>query len=767
MDRVFFALLTYSAPMNGPKENYEYKRRRKERLIAVAVFVTIVAFTAIEVHLLKLSSKLPFVNSIFFFGLMNLNVLLVMVLLFLVFRNALKLILDERRGRLGSRLKTRLVVSFLLFATVPTVFLFTTSALYIKSSFDKWFNVKVEGTLERSLEVVQNYYETTERNASHFAKKISLSFGSGALSGEGFYRRLQQTRLDYGVDSIEYYASPLASRVATFSPETATQIPAATLETLKKAFTGTQECRVQNVGQGELVRCGASLGVGRGIILVSYFIPMKLANQLADIHMTYSDYKLENPLNYPIKSIYFFILSMVTLLVLFAATWTGFYVARRLTGPIEELVKGTGEVARGNLDYHINLTGGDELAKLVDSFNSMTRELKQNKADIELTHERLQRSNQEIEHRRKYIEVLLENVQSGVISLDEEGRISMINPAAAELLRSPVEELLGQPYLALVPENLKADLEQLLDAVYGTSKSIRKEMRLKSKKGRWVNLLVTISVLRDENRKQLGVVAVLDDVTEIQQIERMSAWREVAKRIAHEIKNPLTPIQLSVQRLRRRYLDKIQDDGAFGESTEIILKEVDALKMLVNEFSAFARLPEIQKQLEDLNDTVLEAANLFKAAHEGIQFDLELDSQIPRLYLDKAQIKRVLINLFDNAVAAMNTRGTILVRTEFDSLARLVKMHVLDEGCGIDADSSTQLFEPYFSTKQGGTGLGLAIVQRIVGDHGGNVRAVPREPRGTCFTIELPQTVLSETKDPEIKYTLQGEDLGVEKNPWC
>jgi len=725
--------------MYSPKENSEFKRRRREKIIAAGVFVTIIIFTAIEVHLLKLSSKLPFVNSIFFFGLMNLNVLLVMVLLFLVFRNALKLILDERRGRLGSRLKTRLVVSFLLFATIPTLFLFTTSALYIKSSFDKWFNVKVEATLQRSIEVVQNYYQTTEKNASHFARKISSSLDGIPLSGQKFNSFLQRARNDYGLDAIEYYASPLATRVASISPDRANDIPLASLETLKRTFSGVNDCKVQNIGEGELVRCGVFLGSGRGALFVDYFIPMKLANQLADIHMTYSDYKLDNPLNYPIKSTYFFILSMVTLLVLFAATWTGFYLAKRLTGPIEELVKGTGEVARGNLDYHINLTGGDELAKLVDSFNSMTRELRDNKRDIEITHSRLRKSNQEIEHRRKYIEVLLENVQSGVVSLDEQGLVSMVNPAASQLLKTPVTEVLGKPYWAILPSSHRDELRELLRGVYGSSKAIKRELRIQNAKGQWVNLIVTLSVLRDESKKQIGVVAVFDDVTEIQQMERMSAWREVAKRIAHEIKNPLTPIQLSVQRLRRRYLDKIEDDGTFGESTEIILKEVDALKTLVNEFSSFARLPEIQKSVEDLNELILEAVNLFKAAHDSIQFKIELAENIPCLELDPSQIKRVLINLFDNAVAAMEQRGIIEIQTEFVMDGQGVRLTVSDEGCGIEANAFDQLFEPYFSTKEGGTGLGLAIVQRIIADHGGTVRAEPRENKGSRFIIEFPE----------------------------
>jgi two-component system nitrogen regulation sensor histidine kinase NtrY len=252
---------------------------------------------------------------------------------------------------------------------------------------------------------------------------------------------------------------------------------------------------------------------------------------------------------------------------------------------------------------------------------------------------------------------------------------------------------------------------------------------------------VTASALRDEDRKQIGVVAVIDDLTEMQKMERMTAWREVAKRIAHEIKNPLTPIQLSVQRLRRRYLDKIEDDGTFGQATEIILNEVAAIKDLVSEFSSFARLPEVQAHPDELNAVVLEAVNLFRAGHEKIHFDLQLGDKLPLLKLDRSQMKRALINLFDNAVAAMAGEGRIEVLTVYDPTRGLFRVGVSDEGCGIQESAYQQLFEPNFSTKIGGTGLGLAIVQRIVADHGGVVRVSANSPRGTRFSIEFPDSL--------------------------
>ncbi len=721
-------------------QNAETKRRKRERITVIALFVLLMVFTSVEIYLLRLSAQLPFVNSIFFFGLMNLNIVLIMVMLFLVFRNAVKLILDERRGKLGSRLKTRLVFCFILFAIIPTVLLFAISALYIKSSFDQWFSVRVGGTLQRSIDVVRRYYQNTEQNGSDFARKIGVRL-SDRLSQRELPARLQALRLEYGLDGLEYYTGPFATRISSLHPDRAASIPTASLETLQRVFSGKNECRVQNVGTGELVRCGYYLGPSQGALFTDTFIPIALAEQLSEITLTYDDYRSGNPLNYPIKSTYFAILSMVTLLILFAATWTGFYVARRLTGPLEALSRATQEVAHGNLDYVIPTSGSDEMATLIESFNKMTADLRFNKDQIEATHENLRRINTELSHRRRYIEVLLQNLHSGVVSLDAHGNITMVNPAAVELLNTGAEQLTGRPYSVLIPEAHRAEFAEMLETLAARQHPIRHELRVKKPDGETVDLVVTASGLRDEARNPMGVVAVIDDMSEIQKMERVIAWREVAKRIAHEIKNPLTPIQLSVQRLRRRYLDKINDDGTFGQATEIILKEVAAIKDLVSEFSTYARLPDVEPVPDSLTQITLEAVNLFRAAHENIHFELALAEDLPLLRLDKAQLKRLLINLFDNAVAAMSGVGKIEVTTGWDSEKGVFRLTVADEGCGIGDAASNQLFEPYFSTKVGGTGLGLAIVQRIAVDHGAIVRVASNSPRGTRFSVEFPDTL--------------------------
>jgi two-component system, NtrC family, nitrogen regulation sensor histidine kinase NtrY len=729
----------------------EQKRRRRERVTVGILLTMLILLAAVEVHLLRVSSQLPFVNSMFFFGLMNINILLIMVLLFLVFRNAVKLILDERRGKLGSRLKTRLVFCFLLFAVIPSVLLFSISAFYIRSSFDQWFSARIGETLQRSLDVVNSFYQTAEKNGRHFAQKIAVGLEgneSRLRQRHSAERWLNENRTAFGLDAVEFFPNPFAERWLSVHPDRAGEIPAPSVESLKQAFAGAFACKVLNVGKGELVRCPAILPSGKGVVFASTFVPMNLASQLSEISLTYEDFRSGNPLNYPIKSVYFAILSMVTLLIVFAATWTGFYMARRLTVPLEELARGTEEVAHGNLNYVIPPSGSDEMYTLIESFNKMTRDLNENKNQLEASNDHLRKINEELNHRRHYIEVLLESVHSGVVSIEQDGRISMVNSAAQRLLKMEDAKLVGKNYGVMLPRDYREEFSELLRTVQERTKPLRQELRMRRPDGEALSLLVTLSPLRADNGEQIGAVAVFDDVTDIQKVERMAAWREVAKRIAHEIKNPLTPIQLAVQRLRKRYLDKIADDGTFGESTEIILKEVQALKALVGEFSAFARLPEIKPVADSLNDLTLEAVNLYRAAHDSIHFDLVLDENLPPMELDRSQLKRALINLFDNAVAAMQGQGTITVKTERDEKKSLIRISVVDEGCGIDPAAMHQLFEPYFSTKQEGTGLGLAIVQRIVADHGGFVRVAPNLPKGTRFSFEFPEALAALAQRP-------------------
>jgi two-component system nitrogen regulation sensor histidine kinase NtrY len=388
---------------------------------------------------------------------------------------------------------------------------------------------------------------------------------------------------------------------------------------------------------------------------------------------------------------------------------------------------------------HIEAASVDEIGMLVQSFNLMTADLRAKQQALNSFNDELSRINLEIEQRRRYMEIVLRNVAAGVISVDKSGNITTINKSAEKLLNINTGSVLGRNFREVLhPSHLeivKGILQELLAAKQDT---INRQVFL-DVLGTRLALHVHLTMLRDESGNFLGTVLVLDDMTQLMKAQRMAAWREVARRIAHEIKNPLTPIQLSAQRLRKRYLSRFSDDEkVFDECTEMIIKSVDDLKNLVNEFSNFARMPAIQPEPNDLNAIIRETLTLYQEAHRGVRFDFVPDNSLPQMKIDRNQIKRVVINLLENSVAAMEERGDVAIRTSFDSELKLATFTVADNGPGVPPEDKPRLFEPYFSTKKTGTGLGLAIVSSIVSDHNGFVRVRDNEPQGACFVVELP-----------------------------
>ena len=337
------------------------------------------------------------------------------------------------------------------------------------------------------------------------------------------------------------------------------------------------------------------------------------------------------------------------------------------------------------------------------------------------------------------MEIVLKNVTAGVISLDKQGNITTINKSAELLLKIGPGKYLGKNFRQVAgPEYLPLINDFLKDLIQSKKDSIRKQVSVPLPDGK-ITLLVNVTTLRDENGEFMGTVVVFDDLTHLIKAQRMAAWREVARRIAHEIKNPLTPIQLSAQRLRRRYLEKFStDEKVFDDCTSMIINQVDELKNLVNEFSSFARMPASNPVPNNLNEIIAEALVLYQEGHRDVAFSYHPDPKLPMFSLDRDQIKRVVINLLENAVGALSGAGEILVETQFHKSMQMVSFSVADNGCGIRPEDRHRLFEPYFSTKKSGTGLGLAIVATIVSDHNGYVRVKENVPRGSIFIVELP-----------------------------
>lgn len=725
----------------------ELRKRKRERIAIFLLLGLFIALTFLEFQLTKVSSTLPFVTSIFFFGLLNVNIILLIAVVWLVTRNVGKVFIERRSNVLGARLKTKLIVAFLGFSITPTLVLFFISALYINSSFDKWFSIKVQNTLEASLEITRTYYRNTDQTARHFAEHIAASIGP-ALAGPGAPAKklpgfLSSQRDLLALDAVEFYSGSLDERQIAFKQKGTGPdfYPRLALDLLDRAFAGETVSVIQHIGTGDLIRALVPVRAGEdqavaGVVAVASYIPVSLVNKVDEIASVFDDYKDVNPLKYPMKTAYLVILIMITLVIIFVAIWIGLYMARELTVPVERLVAGAQQVGAGNLDVAVTPSGHDEITVLVDSFNKMTRDLRDSR-------ENLIRTGADLERRKQELEAVLGNIGTGVLAVDHDGVLTTLNPAAARLLRVDRAKRTGTRVTDALSEN-GGDGAPLLPAIARALEGVPSEVpQWNVREGDAHRVLSAVVTPLRQSDRSWGAVVVIDDVSHLVKDQREMAWREVARRIAHEIKNPLTPIKLSAQRIQRRFGDYGGRDGAIlKECTETIVRHTDELKQMVNEFSNFARFPEITPSPNDLNAALTEVARLYAQAHAGIHFDLRAEAGLPVFDFDRDQIKRVIINLFDNAVAALSA-GTaktprVTVTTHYNEELKLAMIEIQDNGPGMPESVLDRVFEPYFSTKAQGTGLGLAIAKRIVNDHSGFIRVHSEPGRGTRFLIELP-----------------------------
>jgi len=725
----------------------ESRKRRNEFYIIMIISLLIVTFTYFEMRLPQIGEGIPITHNIIVFSLININIILLLLLIFLVIRNLVKLIFERKQRILGAKLRTKLVGAFVSLSLVPTLLLFLVSVGFITNSMEKWFSDQVEHSLQGSLEVAQTYYRDFANNAIYYGRQISQSISKGDLVEDKkidtLKKSLESKRIEYNLGIIEIVSTELkqVARV-TDADIPDNPLPEPNKELLEESFKGKEVSKTRVLGSGELITGVVPIFASRsgkgpviGAVVTNFYVPKSLAAKMVEISKAFRDYKHLKILRKPIKSSYLLALLMVTLLIVFSATWFGFYLAKGITIPIQQLAEGTERVASGDLDFHIDITAKDEIGKLVNSFNKMTHDLKASKDQLEKT-------NIDLERRKEYIEIILKSIAAGVISIDKEGNIATINRSAERMLGIDADEVLGKRYREVLEPQYREVAKQWIREINSTRKdTIEKQVTVDSK-GQTLTLLVHITVLRSETGSFLGIVAIFDDMTQLVKAQRVAAWREVARRIAHEIKNPLTPIQLSAQRLRKRYGDKLKEDGSvFDDCTTMIMKQTDELKELVNEFSNFARMPAAKPAPNNLGDIISEVLLLFKQAHKDIRFKHISTNGIPTMNLDRDQIKRVMINLFQNAVSAIETTGNggeVAVKTEYNEELQMVTVEVSDTGCGIPEGDKSKLFEPYFSTKKSGTGLGLAIVNTIISDHNGYIRVKDNQPKGTKFIIELP-----------------------------
>ncbi|MFO8058767.1 MAG: ATP-binding protein [bacterium] len=849
-------------------ERKDYRRRRRERIAILVTALLVGGLVYLAYHFSKLAQEStlmePFVIHFFTFAVWALLLVLTLILIFLIVRNVVKFFFERRRGVLGSKIRMRLVMAFMMLTLGPATVLFILSTFILNTSIEHLYEPHVlnvvkmsksaissaDKTSEITNQVLEEKYNAEGEQGLHFGKELSRALLERewikVLTGEERkekQKRKQKRQKGAEEDKVDGTLPGGTAEPAPAEGDSAGEVPKDNGEEkapVEKPGTGkppekeefspeevetkegdTALCQLPSLRDqlkgyikdkrleynlemlgiygkegkrlalsktGDLDLPGfsssninkalsgekgynppVSITEDRAVIYSFYPVPRRSGEKTEIVgavvvgkvipwveqkvwdklmvgdkaEAVIRDYTTLQKMELPIKSSYFLLLVFVTLIVIFLAVWFGFYMAKGITEPIQLLSEGTAKVASGNLDYRIDVgkVGDDEMSRVLQSFNKMTDDLQKSRNERDQAYKRLREINEELEQRRRYMETVLAHIGAGVMSIDPDNRLSTVNPPARQMLGTEGKDLTpGKPISEVLKPEEKQILDSLVEELANTGGEIVQRQVTMVREDRSYVVLITLSRLRDAGGRNLGIVLVADDMTELIRAHRAMAWREVARRIAHEIKNPLTPIKLSAQRLERRFSDMEDQEEArvFSESVNTIIAQTDELKKLVNEFSLFARLPSTRPVPENLHEIIKEVLPLYRDSHPSIGFRLVLDEKLPELELDREQMKRVFINLLDNAVSSINDGGEIAIETAYNQQIQVVRIEIRDTGCGIPAHLKDRLFDPYYSTKEEGSGLGLTIVQRIISDHYGYIRVMDNEPAGTKIVIELP-----------------------------
>lgn len=726
-------------------------RERKTFLIISLLLLVVILLTFLETYLQGVSLTSRFItNNIIVFAVVNINIILLMILVLLVFRNLIKLYFEHRRKILGSKFKTKLILAFSLLSIIPAIVLFIVSLTFINKSIQNWFEIRVEEVLKGTNEISRDYYqfagEHSLRSARSIVRKIDLDLLSGSDEDGGLLAYLGSAREEYNISRLQVFNADMRKTISSDDPRLPVGlIPDPSQKHIQQALQGLEINLVESAGPGEVIRSIIPLASPdeplhiRGALASDTYIASSIGNKVKDITATYENYRQSKILKNPIRVSYQVTLGMIFLMIIFWVTWFSFYLARFITVPIQKLAEGTRRISEGSLDFKIDFESKDELGMLVSSFNNMTDDLKANKTKLESAYRHLEKSNLELQSRKLYIETVLDNIATGVISLDPKGRLTTVNKAAQTMLGLRGSRNLNRFYEKAFKEDSYADIRDFIDELHSQSLNwLERRIDLVTE-GSSLNLLLIGSNLYDEKMKYSGSVIVLENLTEMISAQRIAAWREVARRIAHEIKNPLTPIKLSAQRLRKKFFRNSDDfDNVFDEGTQMIIGQVDELRKLVDEFSRFAKMPSSKPTATDIHNILENTLLLYRETYKDMTFKTNFHPGPLMIMADVEQMKRAFVNLIDNSIEATGQAGTIEMETAYDKNSRSVRIFFKDDGRGIPLKDRDKLFIPYFSTKKEGTGLGLTIVSSIISDHCGYIRIKNNTPKGTVFIIEIP-----------------------------
>ncbi|MGC2300990.1 MAG: ATP-binding protein [Acidobacteriaceae bacterium] len=742
-------------------------KHRRGTLILLGAVVVVLLLLLIGLNAFNVRSLNPHTTGQIFLltSLSVLVFLLFVTVLVLLLRNLIKLLAEQRSQVLGARLRTRMFIGALLVSLVPALFMFLFSFLLMNRSIDRWFSQPASEVRDDSTQIAMELSHYAALNARSEAEsmarspELSAALSSGDRDAILDQMRAHQITLQGGFavlyrDSatVAAYQVPQrdgAAEIHSWLKEDDEQrIPAGQPLTAAILKAAQRSDEPMLVAGGSEYALGAASLPGGGVIVAGLPMPTGLNAIVSDLSSGTSQYWALYRQRRIIRMTYFLLLLMLTALVFFASSWLALNVSRQMTGPLEALADATVEIGKGHYSYRVTAEATAEMAELVRSFNHMAADLEESRQLAETSARELSAANLAIESRRNELETILETIPSGVVTLDASRRIVLGNRAFADLVRiDGLADLAGVTLDSLLPPEFNEELVRLERRArrMGVASS---EFDLRTPRG-VVSLSVTLAALDPPKGQSRTSILVLEDMSEFLHAQRQAAWKEVAQRIAHEIRNPLTPITLSAERIRR-HVDRSlpESPGVIRKCCDVILGSVESMRTLVGQFAALAEFPVAHPHASDLNAIVDSAVLLFEGRIQSIRVEKHLDRNLPPVMADPEALRRAIANLIDNAAEAMQESllRVLSIETTGGERPGMAEIIVADTGPGLTDEMRERLFLPWFSTRQRGTGLGLSIVAKIVQDHGGSIRAENNVPAGARFIIELP---LAETNGAE------------------
>ena len=721
-------------PAEGITTKERERLRRRRELISVS------GATVLALILTRVLFYLYDAGSALFITVFSFNFLLLLAILVVVIRNSLKLLLERRRGVLGARMRTRMTLAFVIMTVTPCLLMFLITSKFVQISVDFWFKDQISSSMETALEVGRADLEKTERRILVQGMNIIADISSRGIlhDGPALDAFLQAERREK--------ALPLIGLLSEEREETLWHATVDALESWRAGKAMFNWDTLEKQGSQTILSPGIEddyvLSVQRlpegGFFVSAETMGPFFKTKLDRLAGASTEYKQLRSIRNEVKWMLYSGLSVLTLLIMLGAIWFGFRVAKEVTAPVLSLADAAQRIAKGDLAVRLDDYAKDEIGMLIRAFNSMAADLEASRADLTGVNKLLAEQNREIIQHSQYVEAILNNITSGVISVDHEGRVNMVNTAACAILGSS-KDVVGKDLISFLPEDMGRQTRAMFEQFRNRPLSTWQRQITMELFGHERRLMVSAAGLVTPEGENRGFVAVFEDISEMERMQRMAAWREVARRIAHEIKNPLTPIKLSAQRLQRKFGGQVEDP-AFVQSTELIVRQVETLQDMVQEFSAFAKLPEVDPRAGDITPLLQELTELFRNSHSRITWELNLPDSIPILPMDKNALRRAFLNILSNAaealeqVAAPHARVSVAV----DTARSVLRLAFEDNGPGLTENERSRLFEPYFSRKKGGTGLGLTIVRSIIADHKGYVRADTSTLGGAMIAVELP-----------------------------